>query len=480
MKNRSASVAIDLGAESCRIALLQWKNSGAQIRIVRRFMHAPYERPTGLHWDIDRICAELAIGLRESAELAPEGIMSIGVTGWAVDYVRLGRTGKPLAMPFCYRDTRTLVAMKAVHALIPADQLYANTGIQVEPLNTIYQLYADKLAGVPDSAPWINLPEYILHWLGAPAVAEYTNATHTGLIDPVRKQWWGEALDRLGLDRKAAPELVAPGTVLGKVSNPLLQLPAFSNTVLIAPACHDTASAIAGIPKEPGGWMYISSGTWSLVGMVLPESLRTPEARAAGFTNLGAASGDVMFHRSLAGMWLLRQCLNTWEKERRWNWTELIEEAQKLDAPDQPLDIEDTAFVAPGDMPARINRQRVARELPPLPCGCDAAAQYANLVFHSLAAHYAKVLRQIAEITGQKPQRICVVGGGSRNEYLNRLTEQATGVPVERCSAESSTVGNFAVQLAAIEQSTGASFKVRLAGQARMLTQIPIENAERI
>lgn len=478
MTDQPANIAIDLGAESCRVSLLQWTRKDARIRIVRRFANAPCERAGELHWDIDRICAELATGLHKCAELAPEGIASIGVTGWAVDCVRLGAGGRPLCAPFCYRDTRTHAAMQAVHALIPADELYARTGVQIEPINTLYQLYADKLAGTPDSAPWINLPEYILHWLGAPAVAEYTNATHTGLIDPETRQWWDEAFDRLGLDRNAAPKVVAPGAVLGKVSNALFELPAFRDTVLIAPACHDTASAVAGIPKEPGDWMYISSGTWSLVGIALPECLRTQQARDAGFTNLGAAGSNALFHRALTGMWLLRQCLNTWYKERAWGWAELIEQAEKLDAPDQPLDVEDQAFIAPGDMPSRINRQRTEKGLPPLPSGCDAAPLYANLVFHSLAAHYAKALHQIAEITGRTPTRICVVGGGSRNEYLNRLTEQAAGVPVERCSAESSTVGNFAVQLAALEQNNEVDFKTRLATQAQVLTSIPIESAE--
>ena len=191
---KPALVAIDLGAESCRVSLLRWHGHespilGPRISMVRRFANAPQDDgAAGWHWDLERICSELEAGLRACADLAPEGIASIGVTGWAVDYVRLDHSGKPLAPPFCYRDERTQAAMEAVHSILPAEKLYALTGVQIQPINTIYQLCADKRAGVADSTPWVNLPEYILNWLGAPRVAEYTNATHTGLVDPETRQ----------------------------------------------------------------------------------------------------------------------------------------------------------------------------------------------------------------------------------------------------------------------------------------------------
>src|SRR6185437_3628755 len=177
-------VAIDLGAESCRVSFLQWRLGAPRIAIVHRFANAPWDRgPAGLRWNLDHICKELEAGLRACAERAPEGVASIGVTGWGVDYVRLNSSGEPTEPPFCYRDPRTTAAVEGVHSIVAADKLYARTGVQVQPINTIYQLYADKLSGSTD-APWVMLPEYILHWLGAPRVAEYTNATHTSLIDP--------------------------------------------------------------------------------------------------------------------------------------------------------------------------------------------------------------------------------------------------------------------------------------------------------
>jgi rhamnulokinase len=456
VNSRPALVAIDLGAESCRVSLLRWSGPDPLISMVRRFGNGPrYHGSAGWRWDLDRICCELEAALHTCAEFVPEGIAGIGVTGWAVDYVRLDASGRPLAPPFCYRDERTQRSMAEVHGIVPAESLYARTGVQIQPINTIYQLYADRCCGIPGSAPWVNLPEYILHWLGAPRVAEYTNATHTGLIDADTHQWSHEIFADLGLDRAAAPQIVPVGTALGPVRADLRRLPAFAETQLIAPACHDTASAIAGIPERAGDWAYISSGTWSLVGVPLSRSLRTPQARSSGFTNLGAADGGILFHRGIPGMWLLRQCIDIWNRERGGSLTDLITEASRMAPPDHLLDLDDPALLAPADMMERINAQRKLHGLASLPSGADSAPHYANLIFHSLAVRYGSLLAEIAEMTGRRPHHICIVGGGSQNEYLNALTAQTTGLPVHRCPVESSTLGNFAIQWARIEQSTG-------------------------
>jgi rhamnulokinase len=450
-------VAIDLGAESCRISLLRWQRDEPRITMVRRFAHAPRDGgAAGLRWNLAGICEELETGLQACAELAPEGIDAIGATGWAVDYVRLNAAGQPQEPPFCYRDSRAIAAMESVHAILPAKDLYARTGVQIQPLNTIYQLFADKTSGAGDSAPWVNLPEYILHWLGAPRVAEYTNATHTGLIDPERRQWSDAIFSSLGLSRAAAPELVSPGTVLGSMRCELTRMPAFAATRLVAPACHDTASAVAGIPERTGKWAYISSGTWSLAGTIRTETLRTPAVFESGFTNLGAASGQVLFHCGIPGMWLLQQCMRVWEQQRAWTVEDLIGEARRLPAPDALLDLNDPSFLPPGDMVGRIDAQRRRQGLALLPEGSAAAPHYASLIFHSLAGRYAALLREVRDLTGETMERIRIVGGGSRNEYLNGLIAEATGLAVQRCSVESATLGNLAVQWAALEGQNGA------------------------
>ena len=329
-------------------------------------------------------------------------------------------------------------------------------------------------AALPTPLPGSIFPSTSCTGSARLACAEFTNGTHTGLIHADTRQWSDEIFAALGLDRAAAPEIVSPGTALGPLRDDLRYLPAFAHTQLIAPACHDTASAIAGIPEPAGNWAYVSSGTWSLVGRPMTQSLRTREAFTRGFTNLGAADGGILFHRGLPGMWLLRQCMNVWDQERGWKLADLIAEARRLPAPDRLLDLDDPALLPPGDMTARINEQRQRQGAEPLPSGCDAAPHYANLIFHSLAERYGSLITQIAEMTGQRPHHISVVGGGSQNEYLNALTAEATGLPVQRCSAESSTLGNFALQWARIEQSSGSLQAQSIAEKVSALAAVQV------
>ncbi len=443
-----ALVAIDLGAESCRVSLLRWLPDGPRSFLVHRFANGPVQTGNGLRWPLHAIEAELDKGLRRCAESAPEGIRSVAVDGWAVDYVRLGPDGAALEEPYCYRDVRNVEAEQRAHELVSTETMRALTGIGIMPINTVYQLYADKLAGIPES-PWLNLPEYILHRLGGRRVSEYTNATHTQLIDMHRGSWCAPVFERLGFNRECAAPLVSPGTAVGNVAGDLASLPAFGDTLLIAPCCHDTASAIAGIPDAADDWAYISSGTWSLVGTVLHTALDTAEARAWNLTNFGGAGGRILFHKNVNGMWLLRTCLNAWrESGQEWTFDALLPLAEAQPVPEHLLEVDDPMLMLPGDMPGRIRAQLVGRGLPPPPA--DAPGMTA-LILHSLAARYAEVLRAIAEITGKQLQRVYVVGGGSRNAVLNRLTAQTTGLEVVPGAAESSTLGNFAVQMAALE-----------------------------
>ena len=448
-----ALVAVDLGAESCRVSLLRHQGDHLSITLVHRFTNGPVSAPSGLHWPLAAIEQGVFDGLRRCAALAPEGICSIAVDGWAVDYVRLNDEGVPASPPFCYRDDRTLGAEESIHAHVAATALRALTGIQIQRINTAYQLVADRLAGAAP-ARWLNLPEYLLYRLGGSPVAELTNASHTQLIEQGCACWSQQAFHLLGLDPLQAAPIVSPGTIVGRLKGELADLSAFRDTVLIAPACHDTASAIAGIPvgEDAGDWAYISSGTWSLVGTVLDAPENGSRAGAGNYTNLAAVGGKTLFHKGLNGMWLLRQCLQHWSVEsgQELDLQALIAEAATLDAPEHLLRLDDPELLLHGDMPGRISRQIAhlgGRILP----STDAPAVYANLIFHSLAARYAGVLTEIAAMTGRQFQRIYIVGGGSRNLYLNGLIEKASGIEVVRGPAEASTHGNLAVQLALLE-----------------------------
>jgi rhamnulokinase len=242
-----------------------------------------------------------------------------------------------------------------------------------------------------------------------------------------------------------------PGTDVGQLTEPLAELPAYRATRLIAPACHDTASAIAGIPAVGDDWAYISSGTWSLVGALVPRPIRTPDATADGFTNLAGAGGLTCFHVNVNGMWLLRQSMHEWEKAGTdWDVAELVAAAEREPAPAALIDVDEPELLLPGDMLHRINAQLHRAGHAQLDQHPDHAPAFASLIFHSLAARYGQVLRKISAHTGKHLKRLYIVGGANRNQFLNRLTAEATGLAVHCGSPESSTIGNFAIQLAVL------------------------------
>ena len=440
---------MDLGAESCRVSLLRWQGDVPHIELVHRFANAAVQAADGLQWDIAAILRGLHKGLRMCAERAHEDIASVAVDGWAVDYVRLDESGDRVGDPFCYRDQRTAEGEHVLHARVSAERMREITGIQILTLNTAYQLTVDEPA--VRRFRWLNLPEYVLYTLGGRPVSELTNASHTQLM--TLDETWSETIcTAVGTPVGSCPLIVAPGTDVGQLQGELAGLPAFSNTRLIAPACHDTAAAIAAVPDGGDDWAYISSGTWSLVGTLLKEPVNTPEARAANFANLRGAGGAVCFHKNVNGMWLLRQCLETWKEEgREFSYPEITALAAEVPARGYVLDVDEPELLLPGDMPGRINAQLQRRGLSELDGSVDGAGAMASFIFYSLAARYAEVLRTLSEITGKRLRTLYIMGGGSQNELLNRLTAEATGLKVRKAGTECSTVGNFAVQLAALE-----------------------------
>lgn len=462
-------VAIDLGAESCRVSLLTTGTDGPQIRLVHRFPNAPMSRGDSLRWDLPRILEEVERGLLKCGEQTTGPIATVGVDGWAVDYVRLNGDGRPLGLPFCYRDPRTETMMESLEARCSREELFALSGAQPLRINTQFQLMADQAAGVAPSARWINLPEYVLATLGGRQVAEYTNATHTGLVDMRKRAWCEKVFDLSGLEMDSAPTLVATGTDIGRLRS--LEAAAFSETRLVATACHDTASAVAAIPLDGDDWAYISSGTWSLVGTLLDQPVTTAEACARGFTNQGAAGDRVCFHKNVNGMWLLKQTLAQLSPDaERWPMQDLIAAAEAVPAPDSLLDVDDPDLLLPGAMASRINAQRRRQGRAAFEESLERVPEFASLIFHSLAACYAAVLWDAERLTGKRFRRLAIVGGGSLNRFLNRLTAEATGLEVYCGVSESATIGNFAIQFATWEGKQNSA--ARIAHWAHVLTKL--------
>ncbi|HKI10984.1 MAG TPA: rhamnulokinase family protein [Candidatus Acidoferrum sp.] len=450
--------AIDLGAESCRISLLNWQPQGATLRTVHRFHNGPQERDGNLYWDISRLCEGLLEGLRLAAGAATGPIDSIGVDGWAVDYVRVDGEHKPLQDPFCYRDPRTETIPTQFWKTLPAERLYAITGVQMLRFNTLYQLIADHNAGLPDGTCWLNLPEYILCSLGGRPVSEFTLATHTQLVSATDHAWSPEIFRAAGLDQSKAPEIVPPGSIVGQVTGELAQLPEYRNTQLIAPSCHDTGSAVAGIPYSGDDCAFISSGTWSLVGTVLDRPCLSEAAFKQNISNEGGLEGSSRFLKNVNGMWLIEESMRHWHSQGRdWSIAALIEACRSLPAPEAVLDVDHPELLLSGRMPQRINSVLRLSGHAPLPEGPEAAPQFANLIFHSLAARYTEVLRMISEVAGKKFRSVYIVGGGNRNAFINQLLQERSGLEVIRGPVECSTIGNAAIQLAALEGRTGSN-----------------------
>ena len=449
-----ARIAIDLGAESCRVSLLRWKEGTPEIQVIHRIPNGPVHEGSSLHWPLDTILAGLEEGLRKAAQAATEGVASIAVDSWGVDYVRLGPDGNKLRDPFCYRDERTVSTKEAADKLIAPFDLYQRTGVLPLRINTVYQLLADPGAGIDPHAPWVMMPEFILYWLGARRVSEYTHATHTGLINLKTGDWDAEVFKLLGIPLEAAPPIVRAGTVVGRLSGPLASLDAFQNTQLIVPACHDTASAIAGIPADLSSTLYISSGTWSLVGTRTSVPVTTQTAFDAGYTNLGAASGDLLFHSLINSMWVLKQCMNAWEADGRgWEIGKLVDAAAECNDSTGLLDMDAEVLMLDSAMPERINSELSRLGFDPIPDVAGNEPRIARVIFESLAMRYAAALGNLEKMLARRLTGIHMIGGASRNKLLVKLTEERTGLKVQIGQTESSTIGSFAVQLAASESN---------------------------
>jgi rhamnulokinase len=444
-----ARIAIDLGAESCRVSLLRWNKDSPSIEVIHRIPNGPVHVGDTLRWPLDAILSGLEEGLRKAAQAAPEGIASIAVDSWSVDYVRLTTEGQILAQPYCYRDERTIAAKQAADDVIAPQELFQRTGALPLRINTVYQLLADPVARIDPFSPWAMMPEFVLYWLGAPRVAEYTNASHTGLVNLKTGDWDGEVFREFNLPLEAAPPIVQAGTPLGPLQGPLASLDAFRETQLIAPACHDTASAIAGIPADLGSTAYICSGTWSLVGTLTKTPVTTAVAFNARYTNLGAATGDLCFHTLVNGMWIVKQCMDDWNaKGRAWNIENLIRQATTRGAPGT-IDVDAESLLLDSAMPQRINEELKRAGFEPIADIAGNEPTFARVIFESLASRYTQAFTSLQEMLGRKLERVHILGGASRNQLLTDLTAVCSGLPVEIGQPESSTTGNLAVQMAA-------------------------------
>lgn len=448
-----AYLAFDLGAESGR-AVLGSLNAGIlRIEEVHRFANDPVEYGGSLHWDMPRLWLEMRKALGRLKETRLEGI---GVDAWGVDYALLGERGELLENPYHYRDARTKGVMDDVFRIVPREEIYRRTGIQFMPINTLYQLFAAhrNTPGLLHAAQHlITIPDLLNYWLSGNVVCEFTNATTTQMVDPRTRSWATDLLDRLQLPSRLLAPMVEPGSVLGELRSELSGGSALHGTPVIAPACHDTGSAIAAISAR-AGTAFLSSGTWSLLGTEIDAPVITDEALRLNFTNEGGVNGTTRLLKNVMGLWMLRCCRQSWSAEgREYDYRELMELASRETSFQHLVDPDDESFVSPDDMCAAIAAycNKTQQPVPTTP------GAYVRTILESLAMKYRSVFRNLEQLVHGPIEQIRVVGGGSRNRLLNQFTADATGRRVLAGPAEATALGNIAVQVLA----TGAAHSLQ-------------------
>ena len=440
-------LAIDLGAGSGRAVLGRLREDGIELHEVHRFTYAPREEAGHLRWDTARlfegIHTSLSLARAVSADMEVR-IVSAGVDSWGVDYALVDDAGHLLEEPVCYRDRRTSADLMAeVFARVPRAELFARTGTQILPINTIFQLAAHAREGWPEgNVHLLLIPDLCHHLLCGSLVTEISNASTTGLLTTRTASWDSELFSRLGLPRAAMPEIVPAGTDLGRLRAGLHRESGLDRIPIVAPATHDTASAVAGTPLEPGG-AYVSSGTWSLVGVERDTPLVNEEAAKANFTNEIGAFGTVRFLKNVMGLWLLESCRREWQRDGRdRDYAELITGAAALD--------DFVGFVCPDDLrflnPPSMTEALRASLLETGQQAPDHAVNLTRVIFDSLALRYASIVDSIEALTSSPITSIHIVGGGARNEYLNQATANATNRPVLAGPTEATAGGNVTVQ----------------------------------
>jgi len=468
--------AVDLGAESGRVAAVSFDGSALTLDVAHRFSHGPRERGGVLRWDLDT----LNRGVREGLAVLDAGadpIISVGVDTWGVDYALRTADGDLVDEPTCYRDPRQLDGMAAAVKEVGTAGLYLATGVQLIPINTIFGLVSDvrvhphRLAAAHGL---LMMPDLFHHLLSGAVTSEYTIASTTGALDMRTGRWATELLEQLGVPTRLLPEVVEPGTELGPLRGE--HTGALRGCRVIVPAAHDTASAVVAAPLRAPGSIFISSGTWSLVGVETDRPWINEDARAANLTNEGGYAGTIRLLSNVMGLWLLQECRRQWAAEGR------VDEGRELSYPRiaelaaaEPglvslVNPDYTAFLAPGDMPGRI-RDYCARSGQPVPMSIGAVAR---CVIDSLALGYRRVIESVVAITGGVPPAVHIVGGGSGHTLLCQLTADATGLPVYAGPVEATALGNAAVQLASLGELAGLTdIRAVVSASARTAEYIP-------
>lgn len=434
-------LAIDIGASSGR-HILGWLDNGKlNLEEIYRFKNGATNLGDKLVWDVKSLFSSIVEGLKKCKEIGKIP-SSIGIDTWGVDYALLDENDELISEVYSYRDDRTQKVIDEVHLVVSEDETYKRTGIQKQVFNTIYQLYCDKKSGKLDKAKtFLMMPDYLHFLLTGVKKNEYTNASTTGLLNAKTREWDYEILDKLGINKGIFSPLSLPGSIVGELKPEIVNEVGFTATVCL-PATHDTASAVMAVPNDKMP-LYISSGTWSLMGIETPNENTDNVARTAGFTNEGGYGKSVRFLKNIMGLWMI-QCIKK-EYNDKYSFTDFVDEAKKVENFNSTVDVNDLSFFAPESMISAVKAycEKTNQKVP------NTVGEIVLCVYSSLAKSYKEAVEQIEEITGEKFNEINIVGGGCQNVLLNELTAKKTGRTVVAGPVEATATGNLLAQMLA-------------------------------
>lgn len=451
-------LAIDLGAESGRVMLGSLAGGRLAIEELHRFPNVPIRGEHSLCWDIAKIFSEVKVGLRKAAERKIP-IASVSADSWGVDYLLVDSEGEVMSPVYHYRDARTARGVAAVRSKLDWPTVFDHTGIQFMPLNTIYQLAAEAPERLAWASQMLMIADAVNFHLCGVGRVEESNASTTQLYNPRRRAWSGELMDALGLPQRLFPEVVGSSTRLGRMKPSVAVETGLGEIDVLASCSHDTGAAVAAVPASGEDWAYLSSGTWSLMGVELAKPLVTAECRELNFTNEIGFGGSIRLLKNISGLWLVQECRRAWAAEgREFDYATLTQLAAEAKPFASLIDPTDLRFLAPAHMPEAIaGFCRETGQVVP-----DSPGAFVRCALESLALLYRRTRDQIESLTGRKIQRLHVVGGGSKNELLNQFTADALQIPVHAGPVEATAAGNVLIQAIALGHlpSLGAARQV--------------------
>ncbi len=444
-------IACDLGAESGRVMLGTLADDHLTIDEIHRFPNGAIAIGDSMRWDVLRLFDELKAGLRKVAtrEIA---VSSLSCDSWGVDYVLLLKNEPLLTAPFHYRDGRTDGGFERAFPLVPAEEIFAETGIQFMTINTLYQLHADRLQRptvLNAAEQFLTMGDYFNFLFSGVSKVEESLASTTQLYNPQQRAWSKKLIKKLGLPERIFPELVFSGTKLGPLLPALAAETGLRNVQVVASCSHDTGAAVAAVPAEGDDWAYLSSGTWSLLGIESSTPIITAKSRQYNFTNEVGFDGSIRFLKNIIGLWVVQECRRVWAKAgQEYDYDQLTAMAESAPPLKALLDLRDDRFAKPDNMPQKIvDFCRETNQPAPTTPG-----EFVRCVLESLALLYRQTLDRIEEVTGQKLATLHIVGGGSKNQLLNQLSANATGRTIIAGPVECTAIGNVLIQAIAMGQ----------------------------